>query len=56
MFRASSTSPPQEGIDLGDVRSNTPLKLTAAGFGYADGLRQHRPDKITRGRSLAAIR
>ena len=37
-------------------RPNTPLKLTAAGFGRAGGVLDTRRGSIARGRSLAAIR
>jgi hypothetical protein len=36
--------------------SNTPLKLTAAGFSHAPAVLDARRGDITRGRSLAAIR
>jgi len=35
---------------------NKPLKLTAAGFRCAGGVGRHEHVRITRGRSLAAIR
>ena len=52
---AVKKNPPRREVSS-DVPPNKPLKLTAAGFSCAVGLARHSRGRISRGRSLAAIR